>query len=448
MDRGSGFDVADARTIRDDTPRVTAQSKNLYPRPMLRGLLLVLPAIALGCATAPSASVPQPAPSPPSSVVASADPETVPTTVVDLPTDVREETPAPPRDVSALLAPIRAKHGMPAMAGAIVSAGSLEAVGADGVRERGKPERATVDDQWHMGSCTKSMTATLCAMLVEEGKLSFDAKIGDVFGDVKDMDPAWRDVTLDQLLHHRAGMPHDLDADGLWGRLRKMADAPGPAQRRALVEGVLKRAPVSPPGTKFLYSNAGFAVAGAMAETITKTPWETLITKRLFEPLGMTSAGFGAPGTRSAVDEPRGHHADGTVVEPGVRADNPAAIGPAGTVHCTIGDWAKYVALHLEGERPDRARLLTAATFVRLHAPADGEPRYGMGWGVADRPWAGGRVLTHSGSNTMWFCVTWLAPEKDFAVLVTCNQGGDVAAKACDDAAGALIRDHFAHAKK
>jgi len=64
-----------------------------------------------------------------------------------------------------------------------------------------------------------------------------------------------------------------------------------------------------------------------------------------------------------------------------------------------------------------------------------------MGWIVADgQPWAGGPALTHAGSNTMWFAVAWLAPKKDFAVLVACNQAE---AKACNDAVLALIADHF-----
>jgi len=62
-----------------------------------------------------------------------------------------------------------------------------------------------------------------------------------------------------------------------------------------------------------------------------------------------------------------------------------------------------------------------------------------MGWGVVGRDWAGGRVLTHSGSNTMWFCTVWMAPEKDFAVLVATNMGGDKAAKGCDAASTAMI---------
>ena len=351
---------------------------------------------------------------------------------------------AAPRDVSALLAPLRAKHDVPGMAGAIVCDGRVTALGADGVREKGQVAKVTVDDRWHLGSCTKSMTATLVAMLVEEKKLAWDTTVGDVFAKtVKDIDAAWKPVTLDLLLHNRSGAPGSLDADGLWGRLWQFKGTPREA-RMELVKGVVKRPPEAPPGTKFIYSNAGFSIAGAMAETVMDTPWEKLIAERLWKPLGITTGGFGAPGTKFRIDEPRGHRADGSPIEPGPGSDNPVAIGPAGIAHMTIGDWAKYVALHVQGEGKD-ARLLKSEAFARLHAPLEGDDaHYAMGWIVADRPW-GGRVLTHNGSNTMWYCVTWWSPSKDFGVLVTCTRGGDEAAMACDEAAGALIQDHLAH---
>ena len=251
-------------------------------------------------------------------------------------------------------------------------------------------------------------------------------------------------MTLRLLLQNRAGAPANLDAGGLWSRLWAFH---GPAEqaRQLLTEGVVTRPPEAPPGTKFIYSNAGFAIAGHMAERAMHKPWEDLLRERLFKPLGMTSAGFGAPGTRDSIDQPRGHHESGEPVEPGPRADNPVAIGPAGIVHCTVGDWAKFIALHLEGDE-GRARLLKPQTFKILHTPPPGQD-YAMGWISTQRPWAGGTTLTHAGSNTMWYCVTWLAPKKNFAVLIMCNQGGDEAAKACDDAAAALIREYQSHAK-
>jgi hypothetical protein len=88
-----------------------------------------------------------------------------------------------------------------------------------------------------------------------------------------------------------------------------------------------------------------------------------------------------------------------------------------------------------------RTKLVKPETLEKLHAPAPGDPKYAMGWMIADsQPWAGGPALTHAGSNTMWFAVAWLAPGKDFAVLVARNQANP---EACNDAALALIDSHF-----
>lgn len=350
-----------------------------------------------------------------------------------------------PRDVSAILAPLIERHHVPGMVAATIRGSSIVAEGAAGVREAGNPRRVRLGDQFHIGSCTKAMTATLCAMLVEEGKLSWDTTVEQAFPELRQkMDPGWRNATLQLLLQNRGGAPANLDAGGLWSRLWAFNGTPEEA-RQLLTAGVLSRPPEAEPGTKFIYSNAGFAIAGHMAERAMHRPWEQLLRERLIKPLGMSSAGFGAPGRAATLDQPRGHKASGEPVEPGPGADNPVAIGPAGIVHCTVGDWAKFVALHLDGAR-GRARLLTARTFAILHTPPQGQD-YAMGWGVTDRSWAGGTTLTHAGSNTMWYCVTWIAPKKDFAVLVMCNQGGDEAAKACDEAASALIQDYLGHAK-
>jgi CubicO group peptidase (beta-lactamase class C family) len=344
-----------------------------------------------------------------------------------------------PRDVSAVLARVREAAGLPAMGGAVVRGDGLVAIGVDGVRRRGSEAKATAKDRWHLGSCTKAMTATLLAMLVEEKRLAWDDSPIDVFPHLSGSDARWREATLYRLVRHRAGAPANLDAGGLWGRLWAFHGPPLEA-RLVLVKGVL----AAPPGPldAHVYSNAGYAIAGAMAERATKTPWEELMRKRLFEPLGMASAGFGAPGTKDALDEPLGHRTDGTPVEPGPGSDNPAAIGPAGTVHASLTDWGRFASLHLRGARAAQPGL-SRTSFARLHEPPRGLPgvAYAGGWIAAERPW-GGRVLTHAGSNTMWFCVAWLAPEKDFAVLVTCNQGG--AAEACDRAAAALIEDEQA----
>jgi len=347
-----------------------------------------------------------------------------------------------PADVSALLEPIRAQFDVPGLAGAIVSRGELAALGVCGVRERGSKVAITAEDRFHLGSCTKAMTATLCAILVEKKQLAWDASVGEAFSaDVAKEAPAWKQVKLENLLTNRGGAPANLDADGLWNSLWASKETPR-LQRLALAKGVLAREPEAPPGEKYVYSNAGFSLAGAMAERAAACDFEALMVRELFEPLHMASAGFGPPGDGETLDQPRGHNGSGLAVPWGPKADNPAAIAPAGRVHCTIGDWAKFVALHVDAEN-GRPRLLSAESFAKLHAPAAGPgEHYAMGWLVAERPWAGGTVLTHSGSNTMWFCVAWLAPKKDFAVLACCNQGGNAAQQACDGVASALIQAH------
>lgn len=352
-----------------------------------------------------------------------------------------------PRDLAELLRPIRAEADLPALAGAIVTSDGLVAIGVDGVRERGAEAKATTSDRWHIGSCTKAMTATLIGRLVEKGKLAFADRLLDAFPDAaKKAAPGWEKADLAGLLVHRAGVPGDLSPGGLWGRLWAHPGPPA-AARQTLVAGVLARPPAREPGTAYEYANGGVAIAGAMAEKAAGKAYEELMAEEIFAPLDITTAGWGAPGTKAKIDEPRGHRADGTPVPPGPGADNPPAIAPAGTCHLTLGDWGKFVAAHLAGAR-GRDGIVKAETFRRLHAPpADGEPAYAMGFLVAKRDWAGGEVLTHAGTNTMWYAVTWIAPRKGFAVLVTTNQGGDRAAKAADRAAWALIQAQLSAAK-
>jgi len=344
--------------------------------------------------------------------------------------------------------PICEANGLLALAAAVVKGGQTIAVGAVGVRKAGSSERVTADDKWHIGSCTKSMTAALAAMLVEDGALRWDMTLAEMFPEMEaDMQAEWRDVTLEQLLSHHGGAPHELEESGLWSRLWQRADQPPRTQREYLSRELLtKHKPVAPPGTKYIYSNAGYALVGHAIEEILDRPWEEVLRERLFAPLGMTSAGFGAPASVDTVDQPWGHKArqDGTFqpVAPGLNADNPAAIGPGGTVHCSMGDFAKYAAWHLAGARGE-GTLLHPETFERLHAPFASDSEYAFGWVATQRSWGGGTVLTHAGSNTMFYAVIWIAPQKDFAVVVCTNAGGPVAEKATDTTAATLIHDHL-----
>ncbi len=331
------------------------------------------------------------------------------------------------RSVDALIETIRRENNVPAVACAVVRSNRLVAIGAVGLRRWGFTNAAVaLDDRWHQGSLTKAMTATLAAMLVDEGRIRWDSTLGEIFPDrAAAMNPRWRAVTLDQLTTNRGGAPTDLQSSGIWRVLWYFSGSPT-AARRLLLERLTALPPSSEPGTRYEYSNAGFALAGHMLETVMGRPWEELLTERVFFPLGMTSGSFGPPATPGLMDQPWGHQmSDGIPkpVPPELGADNPAAIGPAGTVNCSVLDLARFAAFHLLGERRD-SPILAKASVQRLHTPVPNNDDYAHGWMVLDRSWGGaGRVLHHTGSNTQWYSVIWMAPARDFAVVVVCNLG-------------------------
>jgi CubicO group peptidase (beta-lactamase class C family) len=254
--------------------------------------------------------------------------------------------------------------------------------------------------------------------------------------------PEFRGITVLQLLSHHAGLPPNVNWQAATRAGSSLSD-----QRLAALKMASSTKLLSVPGSTYAYSNLGYVIAATMAEAVTRTAgeaksWEALMREIVFTPLGMTSAGFGGTGTPGRIDQPWPHTANGQpTAENGPAVDNPEVMGPAGTVHCSLADWSKFIADQLRGDQ-GRGALLKPDSYRKLHTPPFDGGDYALGWLVAERPWGGGTVYTHTGSNTMNVAVAWLAPKRDFAVLVTTNQGGPEAEKAGDEAASALIRRH------
>jgi CubicO group peptidase (beta-lactamase class C family) len=327
---------------------------------------------------------------------------------------------AAPPEAEALL-PIltreREKAGVPGMVAAIIRGDKVVATAAVGVRKDGDPTPITIGDQVHLGSISKSMTATMIATLIEEGKLGWDTPLAKVFPrEAESWHADWRTVTLHQLLTHTASMPVNvffLDQQGKTATEQR---------RNLLSKEWLKNAPDPKPGTRHRYSNVGYIVAALMAETVTGTSWEDLMRERLFRPLGMANAGFGPPGTPGQVDQPWGHSLREGKHLPSQR-DNPAVMGPAGTLHATIAEWSKFVVQHLQSERAETKTklLLKPETFRKLHTPAMNN--YACGWvrlPSADRK---SPPLWHNGSNSFWYTEMWFNPDDDAALLIATNVG-------------------------
>ena len=181
------------------------------------------------------------------------------------------------------------------------------------------------------------------------------------------------------------------------------------ALRLRAVREELAKKPQSTPGSKYAYSNLGYIIAGAVVEKITGQSWERAIADEVFEPLQMKSAGFGGTGTPGQIDQPWPHTDDGKpTAENGPDMDNPPVMGPAGRIHCSIQDWAKFVQDQLRGARGEPA-LLKPESYQKLQTPPFGGD-YALGWIVVQRGWGGGKVSQSRGDNTMNFANVWVAP--------------------------------------
>lgn len=337
-------------------------------------------------------------------------------------------------DLSSLLPPILAAHDVPALGVAVLVDGALAGLGVAGRRRADRDVPVTVDDLWHLGSCTKAMTATLLATFVDEQRLGWSSTVAEALPALAArMHKDSRAITVEHLLAHRSGLPA-APPDQLWRRLWSWQGTL-PAARSEVARTMLAKAPERPPGSRALYSNAGYMIAGAIAERLGDAPFEELLRARVWQPLGIDGGGFGPPGAVDGTAQPWGHRRGSKGHEPQF-ADNPPALGPAGTAHLALRDWARFAALHL-GAASDGKPLLSPAALAALQAPAPGTDQ-ALGWIVTSRPWAPGPILTHAGTNTMWYCVAWLAPAAKFGVLVTCNHGDG--GPACDAVAAVCIQ--------
>ncbi len=333
---------------------------------------------------------------------------------------------------------IRAEHDVPALWAGRFHADSRQVFAVSGVRKQGEGDPARLDDLIHIGSCTKAMTAVMVARLCSAGKLSFDTPLAEAFPGVRTGNgqtlaaTAWGAVTIDDLLRHTSAAPANPD---WWALDRAHPDDPV-AARRALLEWLVTLDRPAVP--EFLYSNVGYALLGHVVESIEGQPWETLLAAEVCGPLGITTAGFGpvphqdSPGAWG--------HAERDGVRQPVRIDNPPPLGPAGRVHLAMADWSRFVLTFTgDGDESGRKRLaVTPSDWAHLLAP-QGAADYAGGWGLHDRAWGWGRVLSHSGSNTTWYCVAWVAPERDFCLLGATNTAATAAAQACDEAVSACL---------
>lgn len=335
--------------------------------------------------------------------------------------------------IGDVLSEARIKYRIPGMAAAILQDGQL-VVAADGLRQAKTAGLVTTDDRWSLGSCGKAMTATLCARLVEKGVLTWNTEISEVFPELQGvMRFEYANITLRELLAHRGGFP-EYPSKKLERQISKATGTPAEIREQFLPD-LLRLKSVGRPGVSFTYSNVGYSVAAAMLERLTGFTYEELMEIEVFEPLGLTTAGFGEPRTAENAAQPVGHTSKGKPVLPGSPLLPPAAGNPAGLIHMSMQDWARFAAIHLD--EAGTKGYLSSATLNFLHQAFPGTaPQYALGWLRLNN--GTDNILAHTGSNGYWYTLIALLPGRHLALMVACNQGGKKADKATLDVVNTL----------
>ena len=363
-----------------------------------------------------------------------------------------------PQSLDHTLEPYLKEFGLPAIAAAVVQDGSIVAAGAVGTRRAGTHIPVTINDRFHIGSDSKAFTATLAGQFVQEGKLRWDSTPAEVFPELKPgMDPEFAKIRLDQLLSHSSGLSDKTLGDLIYRSFQQEGNMDD--VRYWMVKETAPKTLDHPRGSKFDYCNLCYVIAGAMLEREGKATWEELVETHIFEPMALKSAGFGPQSSLGKVDAPLGHvlvNGKAKALLAGPNGDNPLILGPAGTIHLSVLDFAKWISWNAgEGKRgPD---LVSAETLKKLHTPfistgtregaAPGTPKtggYALGWGSVQESWSKTPCVTHTGSNTYNLATAMFWPDKDFGFVMMTNIGGQSADQALRKLAAALYKEYAA----
>jgi CubicO group peptidase (beta-lactamase class C family) len=304
-----------------------------------------------------------------------------------------------PLDLAPTLEQIRRRLGLPAVGAIAVSTDRVVARGVAGFRRMGEPGAVTTGAHWQLGSLTKNFTGTIAAMLVERGKLSWDATLRQLYPEyVALMATNVPDITVRHIMTHHSGMIHPDPYE--WTGAPEI-NAPGltlSQRRQRAIPAALRASLLFPPGTRYSYSNRAFNVLAVVLERITGRSFEELIVQEIARPLGLGPVKFGEPALDDPGHEPWPHVADGSRWKPvppvprdwyGYHIAN-----PVGGLSVTLDQCGLWMQAHLRGE--EVGGIVSPEMFKTLHTPLKrgGVPPIGVS---TDREI--GRFLSMGGTN-------------------------------------------------
>lgn len=265
-----------------------------------------------------------------------------------------------------------------------------------------------------IGSTTKAFTAAALAMLVDEGRITWDDRVIDHLEWFRLYDTyATRNITIRDLLTHMSGLSR---GDRMWYN-RNM-------NREEVVRRVRYQKPATSFRQKYHYSNTMFTAAGLVVKAVTGITWDEFVMKRILDPLDMSRTTTTVRGLdqKSNVASSYTYVADSSVAIPRWNQDN---IGPAGSLNSTAADMAKWLRFQLRDGMAGDKRLISEELMHEMHNAQtvinDGAT-YGMGWRIEE--YEGRKLISHGGGGHGVTAKAALIPSEELGIVVLSNSDG------------------------
>lgn len=335
-----------------------------------------------------------------------------------------------PSDLDAYVTRTMRQFQVPGVALAVVKDGRVLVARGYGVRLLGDPTPVDARTLFGIASNTKAFTATALGLLVEEGKLEWDAPVIRYLPGFQMWDPyVTRELTVRDLLVHRSGL--GLGAgDLLWW-------PPSTYDRKEIVRRLRFLQPVTSFRSAYAYDNVLYLVAGEVIEAVSGQTWEDFVARRILAPVGMTGSDVRHSGAAAGGNVATTH----APVEGRVRVVAPFTsdnTNPAGGIMSNAEDMAKWMMVQVDsGRLADGSRLFPPRLARQLWAPVTpqaigtgGPPElaplranfsgYALGFGTRD--YRGRKILTHTGGLPGYVSRLTLVPEHRLGIAVLTNQ--------------------------
>ena len=331
--------------------------------------------------------------------------------------------------------------GSPGAAVLVIKNGSTVFERGYGVADLRSLRKIDAYTNFRLASCTKQFTALAVMLLAHDGKLRYEDRLTDIFADFPDYG---KSITIRNLLNHTSGL---LDYEDLMAK--PSAGTPPekiPQIKDAGVLELLKQQKTTkfPPGTKWDYSNSGYAVLAMVVERVSGQPFGDFLHDRIFGPLQMKQTVAYEKGKNTVANRAYGHTHEAGLWREMDQSPTSAVLGDGG-IYSSLDDLAKWDHALAHHTLLSEAEMKSAITPVQVADGSvqepDGTPAaYGFGWflnSYQDHP-----RIWHYGETVGFRTTIQRFVEDQLTIIVLCNRDDLVPANLALQVADLFLSDH------